>query len=214
MTRFATVLLTCAIALASTSARAQDSTAVIPAPPIDGIAAPAVATPLTDGIAAHAADLDADEQSSPRPVAVEYSDAYYTRAKIHKYASFATLPLFATELALGQNIYNDPNANNSAVKGAHIAVGTAITGLFAVNTVTGLWNLRESRHDPHHRTLRLWHGIMMLGADAGFVAAYGTGPGGRNLINFDSEKQTHRAVVFTTMGVATASYLMMLIGNR
>ena len=54
----------------------------------------------------------------------------------------------------------------------------------------------------------------MLGADVGFVAAYGTGPGGRNLVTFDSQKSTHRAVVFTTMTVATASYLMMLIGNR
>jgi hypothetical protein len=54
----------------------------------------------------------------------------------------------------------------------------------------------------------------MLGADAGFFAAYGTGPGGRHLVDFDSQKSTHRTVVFTTMSVATASYLMMLIGNR
>ena len=67
---------------------------------------------------------DDPQAPTPRPVAVEYSDAYYTRAKIHKYASFATLPLFATEVALGQTIYNDPNANSSAAKGAHIAVGT------------------------------------------------------------------------------------------
>src|SRR6476646_2841604 len=164
---------------------------------------------------ARAQDADPQDPSqTARPKAIEYSEGYETRAKIHKYASFATLPLLGTEAILGQSLYNDPYSRTSAKRGAHIAVGTAITGLFAVNTVTGLWNLRESRHDPHHRTLRLWHGIMMLGADAGFVAAYGTGPGGRNLINFDSEKQTHRAVVFTTMGVATASYLMMLIGNR
>src|SRR5437899_12118364 len=81
---------------------------------------------------------EADAQSG-RPKAIEYSDAYETRAKIHKYASFATLPLFATELALGQSIYNDPNARTSATKNAHIVVGTAITGLFAVNTVTGVW---------------------------------------------------------------------------
>ena len=41
------------------------------------------------------------------PVAVEHSDAYQTRAKIHKYASFATLPLFGTELVLGQSLYTD-----------------------------------------------------------------------------------------------------------
>jgi hypothetical protein len=163
----------------------------------------------------HAQDAaPAGQDQTPRPTAIEYSEGYEMRAKIHKYASFATLPLIGTEVVLGQSLYNDPYSRTSAKRGAHIAVGTAITSLFAVNTVTGLWNLYESRDDPHHRTRRLWHGILMLGADAGFVAAYGTGPGGRNLVNFDSQKQTHRAVVFTTMGVATTSYLMMLIGNH
>ena len=43
-------------------------------------------------------------QDDPQPVhaaAVEHTDGYQTRAKIHKIASFATLPLFAAELALG-----------------------------------------------------------------------------------------------------------------
>lgn len=164
---------------------------------------------------AHAQSADPpDQDQTPRPVAIEYSEGYETRAKIHKYASFATLPLIGTEVILGQSLYNDPYSRTSAKRGAHIAVGTAITGLFAVNTVTGVWNLVESRHDPHHKSLRMWHGITMLGADVGFLAAYGTGPGGRDLVNFDSQKSTHRAVVFTTMGIATASYLMMLIGNR
>jgi hypothetical protein len=155
-----------------------------------------------------------DQSQTPRPTAIEYSEGYETRAKIHKYASFATLPLIGTEAFLGQSLYNDPYSRTSAKRNAHIVVGTAITGLFAVNTVTGVWNLVESRHDPNHRTLRLLHGITMIGADVGFLAAYGTGPGGRDLVNFDSQKSTHRAVVFTTMGIATASYLMMLIGNR
>jgi hypothetical protein len=156
------------------------------------------------------------EQPAPdaRPKAIEYSDAYETRAKIHKYASFATLPLFATEVALGQSIYNDPNARNSASRNAHIAVGTAITGLFAVNTVTGVWNMWESRNDPAHHKLKLIHGILMLGADAGFVATFATGPGGRASTTLDSQKQTHRAIALTSIGVATGSYLLMLFGNR
>ena len=164
--------------------------------------------------AVRAQDADGNDQDqTARPKAIEYSDAYQTRAKIHKYASFATLPLLGTEAILGQHLYNDPNSHTSSVRGAHIAVGTAITGLFAVNSVTGVWNLWEGRGDPSHRTLRLVHGILMLGADAGFVAAYGTGPSGHDLVNFDSNKSTHRTVVFTTMGVATASYLMMLIAK-
>ena len=42
--------------------------------------------------------------------------------------------------------------------------------LFAVNTVTGVWNLSEGRKDPNHRTKRMVHGILMAVADAGFVA--------------------------------------------
>src|SRR5258707_9657152 len=128
--------LLCWIVLApAVSARAQETVQLTLPDLADEVSATADASP------------GAQSSATPRPVAVEYSDAYYTRAKIHKYASFATLPLFATELALGQSIYNDPNARTSASRNAHIAVGTAITGLFAVNTVTGLWNLWESRTD-------------------------------------------------------------------
>ena len=163
---------------------------------------------------AHAQDSAGDDPQvpTPRPVAVEYSDGYYTRAKIHKYASFATLPLFATEVALGQTVYNDPNARSSTAKGAHIAVGTAITGLFAVNTVTGVWNMWESRHEPEHHKLKLIHGILMLAADAGFVATFATAPGEHG--NVDTQKQQHRAMALTSIGLATGSYLLMLFGNK
>src|SRR6185437_15734597 len=68
--------------------------------------------------------------------AVEHSDAYLLRAKIHKYASFATLPLFAAEFALGQSLYNTPS-NAGSQRAAHAAIGAGIVGLFGVNTVTG-----------------------------------------------------------------------------
>ena len=151
---------------------------------------------------------------TPRPTAIEYSDAYELRAKIHKYASYATLPVFATELALGQSVYNDANPRSSAARGAHIAVGTAITGLFAVNTVTGVWNMWESRNDPNHRRLKLLHGILMLGADAGFVATFATGPGGHENTTLDTQKGTHRTIALTSIGLATGSYLLMLLGNK
>jgi hypothetical protein len=152
------------------------------------------------------------QDPSARPQAIEYSDAYARRAKIHKYASFATLPLFATEVALGQSIYDDPNANTNAARNAHIAVGSSIVGLFGVNTVTGVWNMWESRGDPHRRGLRLAHGILMLGADAGFVTTFATGPGHSGVNS--SDRQTHRAIALTSMGLATGGYLLMLIGNR
>ena len=80
------------------------------------------------------------------------SDAYYTRAKIHKVASWATLPLLGTEAILGQNLYNDPQGHQSWYRGAHIAVGTAITGFFVAQTATGVWNLVDSWNDPNHKS--------------------------------------------------------------
>jgi len=171
-----------------------------------------LAAPAARAQSADAGDQDAGQTA--RPQAIEYSDAYETRAKIHRIASWATLPLLGTEAILGQNLYNDPQGHQSSYRGAHIAVGAGITGFFAAQTVTGVWNLVDSWKDPNHKTLRRLHGIMMLGADAGFVAAYGTAPGGRNLVTFDQQKSTHRTIVFTSMGVATASYLLMLFGNK
>lgn len=150
--------------------------------------------------------------------AVEYSDAYQLRRKIHKYASFATLPLLGTELVLGQSLYNTP-ANSRGLRTAHGVVGTGIVGLFGVNTVTGAWNLfgTEGRQDPHGRTLRLVHGLMMMAADAGFVAASATGPnsqGRRGALTFETDKVTHRNIAVASISVATASYLLMLFGNH
>src|SRR4029450_4730534 len=156
------------------------------------LAAPGPRAPSAD-----AGDQDAGQTA--RPQAIEYSDAYYTRAKIHKLASWATLPLLGTEAILGQNLYNDPQGHQSAARGAHIAVGAAITGFFVAQTATGVWNLVDSWKDPNHQKLRRVHSIMMLGANAGFVAAYATGPGEHDLVTFDQDKRTHRTIVFTSM---------------
>src|SRR5262245_25546612 len=97
--------------------------------------------------------VPAPQQPAAHPVATTYSDAYEVRLKIHKYASYATLPLFATELALGESLYSNPDGG--AKKGIHGAVGAGIIGVFGVNAVTGIWNLWESRHDEHGRKLRI-----------------------------------------------------------
>src|SRR6478672_5678322 len=76
-----------------------------------------------------------DPLPQAHPTAITYSEAYQTRLKIHKYASYATLPLFATELALGQSLYNNPDTRGGATKTLHGVVGTEIVGLFGVNSV-------------------------------------------------------------------------------
>jgi hypothetical protein len=173
--------------------------------------------PIASSVAAEAAKAAADPQEPQgRPVAIEFSEGYELRGKIHKYASYATAPLFATELWLGQSLYNDPQGLTSGKRGAHIAVGTAITALFAVNTVTGVWNMVEGWKAPTGRNKRLIHGLLMLSADAGFVATASSGPGrGRNsLINFDANKSRHRTIAFTSIGLGSAGYLLMLFGGH
>ena len=150
------------------------------------------------------------EGSAPPALAIEYSDAYRMRAKIHRIASLATLPLFATEGILGQSLYDNPS---SGKKDAHLAVATGIGTLFGINTVTGVWNLVEARKDANHRGLRWAHGLLMLGADAGFLATAALGPNTEHGFN-EGSRSTHRAVAFTSIGAATAGYLVMLIGGH
>jgi hypothetical protein len=154
--------------------------------------------------------IEAPEQAAPPPRATEYSHGYQVRAKIHKYASFATLPLFATEIALGQSLYNDPGGGK---KTAHAIVGTGSGSLFAVNSVTGVWNLVESSMDPVGRKRRLTHGILMLAADAGFFATFLAAPDDEHG-DFTDQRSTHRNIAITSIGLATAGYLTMIFGGK
>ncbi|MEZ5316830.1 MAG: hypothetical protein R2752_05465 [Vicinamibacterales bacterium] len=193
--------------------------AAAPAP--DGIAAIAAAAdlpaPARPDLHATFASIDAAPPASviqARPVVVEYSDAYRTRAKIHRYASFATLPLFAAEAFVGQSLYNNPTPGK---RDAHLAIAGAMGGLFAVNTVTGVWNLVEARKDPNGRTRRMAHGLLMLAADAGFLATAALGPGHEREFGEGGEggsRSAHRAMAFTSISLATVGYLVMLIGGK
>ncbi len=151
-------------------------------------------------------EKDQTPVTSPRPKAFEYSGAYATRRKIHFIASFATIPLFVTQYILGDKLYD---GSSGSTKSAHSGVAVGIETLFAVNTVTGVWNMWESRKDPNAGKKRFIHGFMMLGADVGFVATGMLAPGDEG----GGDRSTHRNVAITSMAVATASYLIMLIGR-
>jgi hypothetical protein len=153
------------------------------------------------------------QQPATHPVATTYSDAYEVRLKIHKYASYATLPLFATELALGQSLYNNPDTGGR--KAAHAALGTGLVGLFGVNSVTGVWNLWEGRHDENGRKLRILHSVLMLAANGGIVAASATAPNSRKSpATFNSDARTHRDIAVASIGVGTVGYLIMLFKGK
>src|SRR5512141_2788122 len=167
-------------------------------------------------VASASLPLTAEAQSpAPRVRTVEYSDAYRTRAKIHKIASYAMLPLFVSEWALGQSMYNNPDESK---KGPHAVLGASIGVLFGVNTVTGAWNLWEARKDSNGRTRRMVHGILMMAADVGFLATAATGPSRER--EFEeayfggNSRQTHRTIALTSLATATAGYLVMLFGGR
>jgi hypothetical protein len=155
-------------------------------------------------------------QGTNQPVhaaAIEHSDAYLTRAKIHRYASYATLPLFAAELALGASIYNGVD-HGDWKKSAHGAVGAAIVGLFGVNTVTGAWNLFGEGWSDQGRSLRVLHGLLMMAADAGFVATSMSTPSEHRGFTFQADRNTHRNLALTSIGVGTTGYLVMLFGHH
>ena len=163
------------------------------------------ATPEIRVAGALTAPSFAQQAAVPAVAPIEYSHAYQTRLKIHKISSFAMLPLFATELILGQSIYNDPD---SGKKDAHVAVGVGIGTLFGINTVTGVWNLLESRKDPNGRKRRVIHSILMLAADAGFATTAALAPDTEH--GGDDSRGAHRAAAITSIGLGTAGYLMML----
>jgi hypothetical protein len=136
--------------------------------------------------------------------AVEYSDWYSRRLTIHRIGSYTMLPLFGAEYVLGNQLIH--GNEGSGMKPAHVAVATGIGALFTVNTVTGLWNLWDSRSDPTGRTRRTVHAISMLAADVGFVW---TGAIADNAKRSNSNARQHRNVALGSIGVGTIGTAMM-----
>lgn len=175
-----------------------------------GAAGPRVAA-LTTGInsAVDWSSASASDTAVKRTKAVEYSEGYYKRLAIHRVTSYAVLPLFVTEYILGQKLINDEingDRGSSDLRNAHTVVAASIGVLFAANTVTGLWNLLEARHDPNGRTRRTIHGISMLVADAGFL--YTASIAGDAKHSVDAADR-HRNAALASISLATASALMM-----
>jgi|SRR5689334_11766128 len=150
----------------------------------------------------------ADTVKRTRPRAIEYSDAYYTRLRIHQIASYTELPLFAAEWIVGQKLLNDERTGfpPQGLKTAHTAIALGLGALFTINTITGGWNLWDSRQDPSGRTLRVVHSLAMLGADAGFAWA---GAVGGDANETDEGANQHRAIAISSMALATAGTVMM-----
>ena len=144
---------------------------------------------------------------APSDSVFEYSAAYYTRLDIHRWGSYAMLPLFAFQYVAGRELFDKSSAAPEWARDGHGVAAGAVAGLFAVNTVTGLWNLWEGRNDPQDRGSKVFHAVMMLAADAGFTA---TGLLADDAEESLSRRQTHRSVALASIGLATIGYASML----
>jgi hypothetical protein len=184
-------------------------------------------SPVDTGYTAHAADTagsrvsvsqapiiadsllrymsDSTDTIPRRRRAIEYSEWYARRLEIHRIGSYVMLPLFATEYVLGQRLINGAD-RHSTVGSAHALAAGGIGVLFTVNTVTGLWNLWDARSDPADRTRRTLHAVIMLAADAGFVA---TGAVAGNAKHSSHDAQIHRNVALGSIGISTIGTAMM-----
>jgi hypothetical protein len=157
------------------------------------------------GVVAGVALAPQDTQPRRRPKAIEYSDWYARRLEVHRIGSYTMLPLFATQYVLGNQLIHGADPH-SAIGNAHLLVASGIGVLFTVNTITGLWNLWDSRSDPAGRTRRMLHASIMLASDAGFLW---TGAIGGDAKHSNSLARRHRNVALASMSVATIGAGMM-----
>ncbi len=148
--------------------------------------------------------------SGDGPQLIEYSDAYFTRLTIHKWASFLTLPLFAGQYAVGRKLLN--GSGSDRLRNVHGVLAGSIAGLFAVNTVTGGLNAIEAWHDPEGRTRRTLHTVLMLAADVGFLVTAATAQENENEggVARTANNTAHRNVALASMGTALVGIAVML----
>lgn len=150
-----------------------------------------------------------------RPKAVEVSDAYELRLRIHRYAAYTVIPLFVVQSVAGNQLFQADKSGALRpgwAKNVHGVGAAAIGAVFTLNTVTGLWNLWESRDNDVGRTKRLLHSALLLASDAGFTWS------GIKLAsdakNDAAARNQHKNVSYFSMAGALAGYGIMLVGNH
>jgi hypothetical protein len=144
-----------------------------------------------------------------RHKAVQVSDWYNRRLRIHRYLAYTTIPLYAFQAIAGNQLYQESSSAPEWAKTGHRVGATALATVFTVNTVTGLWNLWDSRSVPQGRTRRVIHTVLMLASDAGFT--YAGVKLSNEAENSAQKRQQHRNLAYVSMGVAIAGSGMMLI---
>lgn len=168
--------------------------------------------PQADSIVASAARPDTVHR---RVKAEEVSDFYELRLRVHRYASYATIPLFVAQSVAGNQLMQADKsgaAKPAWAKGIHGAGAGALGVLFTLNTVTGAWNLWDSRHNDVGRTKRIIHSVLLLAADGGFALSGASG--GDDTEGSQSSRNNHRNIAYASMGTALVGYGIMLVGGH
>lgn len=152
--------------------------------------------------------IDADTVPRRRR-SIEVSEWYERRLRIHRYGAYATLPLFVYQAAAGNELYHKGSAADGWARNGHRVGATALATVFGVNTVTGLWNLWDSRAVEQGRTRRTIHTLLMLASDAGF--AYAGIKLSEDAEQSADARRRHRNTAFASMGVAVTGAGMMFL---
>lgn len=139
---------------------------------------------------------------------VEYSELYGVRADIHRYVSWAMIPLFVGSAVTGFQLRNKGDDAPQWTRDLHGPLAGATAVMFGINTLTGVWNLIEGRKDPEGRGKRILHGVLFLAAGAGF--AYVTAEGD-NIHSTGRGNHWHRDVALGSMTVSLVSWSMMTL---
>ena len=184
-------------------------------------------TPTVDNARTLSASLVGYEMTLPAPAdpapagvairqSVDLSDGYYTRLDIHRYASYATLPLFAIEALAGQKLLEEGSGAPLWAEKVHKPAAYLVAGVFAVNTLTGLLNYAEAKQVKQGKKRRTVHTILMLASTVGFIYS-GTQAPTTSEVDDRIAGGTrggwtrHKASAWASMSVATVGYLMMYL---
>ena len=153
--------------------------------------------------------IESDTTPRRRRKSIEVSEWYERRLRIHRYGAYAMIPLFAFQAAAGNELYNKGSGADGWARNGHRVGATALATVFGVNTVTGLWNLWDSRAAEQGRTRRTIHTLLMLASDAGF--AYAGIKLSEDAEQSADARRKHRNLAYTSMGVAITGAGMMVL---
>jgi hypothetical protein len=153
--------------------------------------------------------IESDTTPRRRRKSIEVSEWYDRRLRIHRYGAYAMIPLFAFQAAAGNELYHKGSGADAWARNGHRAGATALAAVFGVNTVTGLWNLWDSRAAEQGRTRRTIHTLLMLASDAGF--AYAGIKLSEDAEQSADARRKHRNLAYTSMGVAITGAGMMVL---